>query len=223
MFLAWPVLGDPATEVIPKAREKSRYDGLRANSPFSLATAPAATPPPQASFAANWFVSGIARIGNSDFVTIKSRDLATEFSLFAQETDAKNSVTLVSVEWSDKVGKSTVVIRKGAETAKLEFNEAELRAAPAVAAQAKPAAAMGGAIPGGKAPATPDLSGLPVNVRDSVPLNVPTSGNGPGREAWSAFNGLSPRERGIQLRAAREAEAKAAAAAAGGKPGQPGQ
>jgi hypothetical protein len=127
---------DPALDGLPKAREKSRYQSLRAKSPFALATEPSGTPPAQASFAANWFVSGIGRIGGSDFVTIKSRDLSTAFSLFAEESDPKTGVTLASVAWSDAVGKSTVVLRKGNETAHLKFNEAEVRATPAAAAVA---------------------------------------------------------------------------------------
>jgi len=39
--------------------------------PFAVATPVAPAAEPQASFAANWFVSGIARIGDQDFVTIK--------------------------------------------------------------------------------------------------------------------------------------------------------
>jgi len=148
--LAVSASGDPASDGVPVAHEKARYEALRAHSPFSLATPPTVAAPSQASFAANWFVSGIARIGDSDFVTIKSRDLSTAFSLFAQESDPKSGVMLSSVNWSDVVGRSTVILRKGTETAKLEFNEAELRAAPAPAAGTAPAGkpAANSAIPG---------------------------------------------------------------------------
>ncbi len=72
-------------------------------------------------------------------MTIKSRDLAVQFSLFARETDRVTGVSLASVNWSDHVGKSTVILRKGTETARLEFNEAEVRGpAPTVAATANP-------------------------------------------------------------------------------------
>jgi hypothetical protein len=82
---------------------------------------------PQAFFAAHWYVSGIARLGDADFVTIKARDLATQFSLYGQEPDPENHVTLVRIDWSDEMGKSIVTIRKDAETAQLQFNEAEIR------------------------------------------------------------------------------------------------
>jgi hypothetical protein len=100
---------------------------LERRCPFALASPIAAPVAPQAVFAAHWYVSGIARLGDADFVTIKARDLATEFSLYGQEPDPENHVTLVRIDWSDEVGKSIVTIRKDAETAKLEFNEAEIR------------------------------------------------------------------------------------------------
>jgi hypothetical protein len=100
------------------------------HSPFAVATAETPPPAPTASFAANWFVSGIARVGDEDFVTIKSRDLSTQFSLFGTK-DTRDGVALASVTWSEAVGKSTVILRKGTETAKLEFNEAEMKATPA--------------------------------------------------------------------------------------------
>jgi len=120
-------------EAVPTAFPKTRYESVRAHSPFALATVEAPPVTPQASFAANWFVGGIARIGDDDFVTIKSRDLATEFSLFAHETDSATGVTVASVNWTDVIGKSTVILRKGTETAKLEFNEEVIHAAPVAA------------------------------------------------------------------------------------------
>jgi hypothetical protein len=119
-----------AEDPVPQALPKGRYDQLREHSPFSLATVVAPPAGPQNSFADNWYVSGLARVGDDDFVTIKSRDLSTQFSLFGHETDAKTGVTLASVNWSDAIGKSTVILKKGNETAKLEFNEAEIHAAP---------------------------------------------------------------------------------------------
>jgi hypothetical protein len=139
-------VAEPATAPVPQAQEKSRYEALVAHSPFALATVPAPAPVAQASFAANWFVTGIGRIGGEDFVSIKSRDLATQFSLYAGENKKADEVALVSVTWSDVVGKSTVILRKGTETAKLEFNEAEVHATPKgpagspVAANAAPGA-----------------------------------------------------------------------------------
>jgi hypothetical protein len=138
---------------------KDRYATLRSRSPFGLATAPSVVVAPQSSFATNWYVSGIARIGNDDFVTIKSRDQAVQFSLFGREPEEPsdpNSVALVSVTWSDAVGKSTVILRKGTETAKLEFNEAQLR----------------GPIAAATAGAAPPVTGKPVTPTSAVASNA---------------------------------------------------
>ncbi|MEP6669116.1 MAG: hypothetical protein ABJF10_08190 [Chthoniobacter sp.] len=142
LALVSPGLPALAEDAVPSAFAKGRYEALRTSSPFALATA-VVVAAPQASFAANWYVGGVARNGDDYFVTIQSRDLSKQFSLVSgREVDG---VMLASVNWSDQVGKSTVILRKGTETAKLEFNEAQLRG-PATTAAASPA-------PGGKATA----------------------------------------------------------------------
>jgi len=149
-----------AEDAVPAPFAKSRYESLRTKSPFAVATA-VAPPAPQASFAANWFVTSVARIGDANFATIKSRDLVTQFSLFGDE--AVDGVTLASVNWSDAIGKSTVVLRKGTETARLEFNEAQLRApAPAIAA-ASPVP------PGGQPPGANAAINIPHPVGGNTP------------------------------------------------------
>jgi len=112
---------------IPHAWPAARYEAMKQKSPFALATPLDPVADPKASFASNWYVSGIGRMDGEDFVTIKARDLSTQFSLYGHDANSENGVTLASIEWSDKIGKSTVVIKKGTETAKLEFNEAEIR------------------------------------------------------------------------------------------------
>lgn len=113
---------------IPEAYPADRYAAMVAQSPFALAT-PVAPPPtaPERGFAADWYVTGLARYDDKDFVSVKSRDLATSFSLYGNEES--NGVTLVGVEWSSERGKSTVTVRKGGEIARLEFNQAELQSA----------------------------------------------------------------------------------------------
>jgi len=127
-----------AEDAVPKAFPKGRYDPVRDHSPFAVATAEAPPVAAAPTFAANWYVSGIARIGDDNFVTIKARDLSTEFSLFSGDAPRMDGVCVASVNWSDSVGKSTVILRKGTETAKLEFNEADVHAAPQVQNKAGP-------------------------------------------------------------------------------------
>lgn len=122
-LLAVPVWA--ADQPMPEAHPAGRYSTMVEKSPFALATAAAPVAEPQASFAANWYVHGIARVGDTDFVTIKSRDATQIFSLIGREP--QNGVSVASIEWSETIGKSKVILQKGTETAKLEFNEAELR------------------------------------------------------------------------------------------------
>jgi hypothetical protein len=88
--------------------------------------------PPQASFATNWYVTGVGRFGDVEFVSLKSRDLSTAFSLYSGEPDPGTGVMLSTVNWSETIGKTTVTLRKGTETAVLEFNQALLATTPPV-------------------------------------------------------------------------------------------
>jgi len=105
----------------------TRYEKMIRKSPFAPATAaPSAAPTP--SFAANLYVSGLAKIGDRDFVSISSRDQTSKFSLFAGETNSQD-IQLVSVQWADAVGKSKVTVKKGTEFGVLEYDQALIQKA----------------------------------------------------------------------------------------------
>ncbi len=167
-----------AEEAAPAPLPAERYAAMAGNSPFALATAVAPPEAPQASFAANWYVSGIGRHGDTDFVTIKSRDGSQQFSLFGREP--QNGVTVASVEWSETVGKSTVILQKGTETAKLGFNEAELRGPAAGAAPAGAPGAQPGRpqiVPPGANNAVRGAPGIPpVVTPGGTPTTAPVLG-----------------------------------------------
>jgi len=174
-------LGLPAfaEDSVPGAFTKDRYESLRVRSPFVVATA-VAGPVSQASFAANWYVGGVARLGDDYFVTIQSRDLSKQFSLVSgQEVDG---VMLASVNWSDFVGKSTVILRKGTETAKLEFNETQLHGPATTASTAAASPAPGHAVAatapvGGQVPVGATVAAM--NARNAgMPVNAPGLANG---------------------------------------------
>lgn len=196
----WPALlltlcsvsqGLRAQDPIPQAFPPERYAAMLANSPFALATPVAPPPPPtERGFAADWYVTGLARFEDKDFVSIKSRDLATSFSLYGNEES--NGVTLVGVEWSDERGKSTVTVKKGGEIARLEFNQAEVAAAGAAAPPTGQAPQSGrGPTPQGQAPrpigappVTQPVTGAPFGTPRASgsiprPTNVPTAINQP--------------------------------------------
>ena len=117
----------------PPAVPLERYEALIQHSPFALATAAAATPAPvkeeTASFANNYYVVGMAQMGEKPFVTISSRDRQQRFSLFVGETSA-DGITLSSVEWLPEVGKSRVTLKQGVEFGVVSFDEAAMKPAP---------------------------------------------------------------------------------------------
>lgn len=86
LSLSFAVALGGAQDAIPQPRPKDRYESLRGHPPFSLATIATPPPAPQASFAANWFVSGIARIGDQDYVTIKAETSPPNSRSLAQTT-----------------------------------------------------------------------------------------------------------------------------------------
>lgn len=116
------------TSVEPVPFPAARYRTMIKQSPFAPAT-PATTPAPVASFATNYYVSGVAKIGSKDFVTVATRDGASRFSLMPGEL-GPDGVTIEKVEWSDELGKSKVQMKKGAEVGVVEFDQAALQKPP---------------------------------------------------------------------------------------------
>ncbi len=112
-----------AENVIPPAWPATRYEGLIAKSPFAPATPAAAPAAP--GFAANLFVTGIAKIADKDFVMISSRDQQTKLSLYGDQPSG--DISLVSVQWSEQIGKTKVTIKKGQDFATLEFDQAAVQ------------------------------------------------------------------------------------------------
>jgi hypothetical protein len=183
-----------AEEVIPTAVPVGRYTVMREHCPFAIATPVAAPAPQQPSFAANWYVSGIARVGDVDFVGIKAKDLSSQFSLYGKEPDAKSGVSLVSIDWVEGIGKSVVTIQKGTEIAKLEFNEAVVHGPPQ-----NPVAPN--AAPNGRPPAMaivppPGPLAKPVPVPNGYdPTKFPRAALVPGKTP-AGQNGMQPMAKG---------------------------
>lgn len=121
--LALPARGAASSD-LPAAWPEARYEPMIKTSPFALATpvVPVAAP----GFASNLYLTGLAKVGDRDFVTIAYRDQQSRFSLYAGE-ESTDGVTLVSVEWSDVIGKSKVTVKKGTEFSTLGFDEATLQ------------------------------------------------------------------------------------------------
>ena len=117
---------------VPAAFPADRYEKMAEKSTFALATPAAPVVTPQASFAANWFLTAVGRDAQGqDFITVKAQDGSVHFSLSGQEANPETGVSLASVNWSDTFRESTAIIKKGAETAKLVFSKEEAAVMPA--------------------------------------------------------------------------------------------
>ena len=151
---------------VPAAFPAERYATMTEKSPFALAT-PAAPPPPppQASFAANWYLTAVGRDEQGqDFVTVKAQDGSVHFSLAGSDANPETGVSLASVDWSDTFRKSTAIIKKGTETAKLIFSQEEAAPAPQQpGGRGRPGPPAGTPVPPVTVPVT-----VPVNTGQNV-------------------------------------------------------
>lgn len=110
---------------VPKAFTFARYQAMLDRSPFAVATAvaaPAATP----NFAKDLYVANAAHSKDGDLVTIVS-SADKNFKKYLTTAAPVDGYSITSIEWSDKVGATTVTIAKDGQTATLAFNEALLK------------------------------------------------------------------------------------------------
>jgi hypothetical protein len=181
----------------PEKLPENRYDAMKEQSPFALATAPAEPPKaPTESFTANWELTGAGTLPDGrEYVAVRSRDRRVAFSLAGGEVSTDpdaQGVSLASVNWSPGYRKTSATLKKGTEFAKVEYSA---EAAPPQQPPGNPmnpggiqrnAAAMPGVLPGayGSAQSNVNQVGgvnrLPGGVRTNVNANGLVIPNGQG-------------------------------------------
>lgn len=115
----------PASDEIPSARPLSRYQAMIGHSPFAIASESApVNVPTAAGFAKDLVLTGAVHLSSGNYITIASRDQGQSFSL--RSGTAYNGISLVSVAWSDAIGKTRATIQCGTEFATISFDEANL-------------------------------------------------------------------------------------------------
>ena len=121
---AWAATSQP----LPTPFPEGRYERMRAKSPFAVASASgAATAAATPGFATQLYVDGVAHVGKTDFVAIKSRDPGKPLSIFLEVgKSTEDGMKVESVKWSDQMGKSTVEVSRNGEKAVLEFDQAQM-------------------------------------------------------------------------------------------------
>jgi len=153
LFLA-PFAALAAEGPWPENPPPNRYDAMKQESPFVLATVVEAPKPAAESFTANWELTGAGTLQDGrDYVSIRSRDRRIAFTLAGNEVsndpDAQG-VSLASINWAQGWRKSTATLKKGTEFGKVEYSpEAATPQQPPVGNAGQPrTAGMPGVLPG---------------------------------------------------------------------------
>ncbi|MCX6968424.1 MAG: hypothetical protein NTZ46_11735 [Verrucomicrobia bacterium] len=124
--IAAPSPAGGPSHALPAALSLERYRPMMERSPFAVASEAApAQPVAAAGFAKDLVLTGAVRLGGSEFVTISSRDQTQRFGLKTGET--YNGISVVSVAWSDAVGKTKATLKSGSEFGVIGFDEALMR------------------------------------------------------------------------------------------------
>lgn len=106
---------------VPEPQPAERYSALWQKNPFTIASVEDA---PQAGFAQNLAVVGIAKIGGEAIVTVLNKQTQERFTM--DSSGGPQGMKVVSVSMDTDPLKASVTIRKGGETATVGFDRALL-------------------------------------------------------------------------------------------------
>ena len=159
-----------AADDLPTRLQFARYEPMMQRSPFAVATAPAATPPPAPNFAKDWYIANAAQSPDGGLVTVAS-STDKNFKLYLTTRDPVDGVSISNFDWSDKVGATKVTITKDGQFATLTFNQA-LLSQPIANAQPPAAQPQPQQQSGMPQPAVPQSAGIPAQP-GGVPVNAP--------------------------------------------------
>ncbi len=113
-----------AENIIPVAYTKDRYNETFSNSPFALETKVEAPAAPKEDAFKNLELKGLGQADGKDYVIIQKVGESNSMRFWGQEPNGEMSVK--EVHWSDRMGETYVIIRKGSEEGKVSFNELAL-------------------------------------------------------------------------------------------------
>jgi len=192
---------------LPKPFPVARYSALLEKSPFAVATAAPEAAPPAENFSTNFVITGLAKNRGADgkevhTVFVRSRDLSTRLVLTGDKP-SDEGISVVSVEEAAVAARSVVILKKGAETGRVEFDHAALAASGVGGGQPPPSGAqpVRPGVPGSKAPTSsaarpaiprPGMSGVP---RPGASLNPPAAPAGAAAAPGTAPGGQELRRR----------------------------
>lgn len=159
--MADPLPGEKtATAALPVPTTIERYASMIEHPPFAVATQ-AATPPPAVEvpgFAKDLVLTGAVRLNGSEYITFASRDQSQRFGLKTGDK-TPDGIFVVSVAWSDVIGKTKVTLKRGNEFGVIAFDEAVGR------------------------PTAPGEGGVPANIQAVMPTNAAVTTVAPGNNS----------------------------------------
>lgn len=165
--------------ILPSSSPLDRYQEMIRKSPFAPAT-PTVEPVAAVSFASEFYVSSLAKIGEKDVVTVRPTDPSKpSITLVSGEEESASGMTLLGVEWAEPVNNSRVNVGKGSEKGTLKFDQNIVTQKVAAAPPVQPPAQPG--QPGQPRPVTqnmnaqrvPNLNVQPPGATGRVQTNVP--------------------------------------------------
>lgn len=166
LFLAAAPLASAVTAVTPDRLPHDRYNKLRSEPFFAVATA-AEKPVEKEPWAQNLYLGSVAKQKKDgvdvDWVIIKDRTQpGTLIQLVGSEP--KEGYELVKLEWSEDPRKTKAQIKKGTEFATVEMDQAAFTATASPQIPARPAGAGAVVAPGGARPGMQPGMPQPANI-----------------------------------------------------------
>lgn len=132
-----------AENIIPVAYTKDRYGETFSNSPFALETKVEAPAAPKEDIFKNLELKGLGQAEGVDYVIIQKVGEANSMRFWGQEPN--DGMSVKEIHWSDKMGETYVIVRKGSEEGKVGFNELAMHGGAGAAGAPNPAPVNRGA------------------------------------------------------------------------------
>jgi len=165
----------PNAPALPVAMPIERYKTMIEHPPFAVASQAAAPQPvvDMPGFAKDLVLTGAVRLNSGEYISFATRDQSQRFGLKTGETTSAG-IAVVSVAWSDAVGKTKVTLKRGNEFGVISFDEAVARATttPGEGGMQVPTPNAQPVMPPGVTPPimTPNTNANPGNPLPAVPV-----------------------------------------------------